>query len=144
MTTVNTANDNFLTCSECERDTPIGTQDPDDVVCDHCNPPLSAHTPGPWKIEGSCVHAPNRKVETMHGKKEAVICEMFMETKMGVQEQKANARVIIAAPNLLEALIECTSAIGAAENVTDNPKIKRSMNRSYRIGMEAIAKAKGE
>jgi hypothetical protein len=62
------------------------------------------HTPGPWtideKLEGqTCI------TSKQHGSfAEPIICRVFDSSHVPLSEQDANARLIAAAPELLEAL----------------------------------------
>jgi hypothetical protein len=64
------------------------------------------HTPGPWLTERNNVHA--GQIATVHhciGNDWVEIwTDKWAETGMGENEQEANARLIAAAPELLEAL----------------------------------------
>src|ERR1043166_1656060 len=55
----------------------------------------SAHTPGPWKAgpQGLFVVAPRNRICTLYGNRDSI----------NEAEQEANARLIAAAPELLEA-----------------------------------------
>lgn len=66
------------------------------------------HTPGPWLMDRNNVHTGT--IATVHhclGNDWADIwSDKWMETGMGEEVQEANARLITAAPELLEALAE--------------------------------------
>jgi len=55
----------------------------------------SGHTPGPWKRERLCIFCPNG----------SLIAEVHEDYFTHTSEDEANARLIAAAPELLEALI---------------------------------------
>lgn len=66
---------------------------------------MKQHTPGPWLIEAETCHTGD--IATVHNTAEkwvTIYAPHWMETGMGEQEQSANARLIAAAPDLMEAL----------------------------------------
>ena len=79
---------------------------------------MSKHTPGPWLIAESVVsrHAVTnmRRIRSKNeGLEHGAVCDVY-----GIQdgsEASANARLIAAAPDLLDALIEIVSADDAHE-----------------------------
>ena len=94
------------------------------------------HTPGPWVFNESIprtVTAPKEGYITRH------ICDMDAST-MSALEQNANARLIAAAPELLDALVDLLplAEFGAAEQ--SPPYADDSLLESARA---AIAKATG-
>lgn len=96
----------------------------------------SKHTPGPWRI-----------FETDHGSK---IIGIGSEDGAGVadagfglwggdsDEARANARLVAAAPELLEALKYLVMHCKGLDRFEGNP-----INEAIRAGREAIAKAEG-
>lgn len=65
----------------------------------------AAHTPGPWLIEAETCHTGD--IATVHhtaDKWVTIYAPHWAETGMDEHEQSANARLIAAAPDLLEAL----------------------------------------
>ena len=93
------------------------------------------HTPGPWFITGGAT----RYIEARIGDgliQEVAACGPTMADVRGYgQQQEANARLIAAAPDLLEALIELADC-GAEAWGEDRPCVKWAR--------AAIAKATGE
>lgn len=83
---------------------------------------MSKHTPGPWVDGGYDVEASDR----------TLVCSM--SGWRGPQATKANARLIAAAPELLEALKLADAALSGAN---------MNMNVVQRKVSEAIAKAEG-
>lgn len=83
------------------------------------------HTPGPWQyhvtVDGDAIVAGGGKVRVA----EALVCDV------GYEDERANARLIAAAPDLLAA---CEAMIGTAKKAGMNVSAFRA----------AIAKAKGE
>lgn len=102
---------------------------------------MTQHTPGPWKIGMRGGFNANlicdRSGEDMHT--DNAICSVFgMYQHQDVEEQKdskglANARLIAASPDLLEALL-----LFAVENKT-HTEFER-----FEVARSAIAKATGE
>jgi len=103
------------------------------------------HTPGPWRISGYN--------ENM-GYPEPVIagmvngCTAYVAVCIECQGMDdANARLIAAAPELLEALIEVTATLawnahGECRAIHDGPIMPSS--QAIEVARAAIAKAKGE
>jgi hypothetical protein len=104
------------------------------------------HTPGPWRLgkEWSTSHADiNRKtlVNVLQGAHGGVVAELwaYSNDPGQVGEMRADARLIAAAPELLEAL----------EDLLCNPNVRAAMSgltgadRLERADA-AVAKAKGE
>ena len=81
---------------------------------------MSAHTPGPWKASGNGVHAGMRCVALTH-------FEPW-------EQRAADARLIAAAPELLEAAIEL-------KDVCNRPSAARTRAEAWRKLDKAIAKA---
>lgn len=82
------------------------------------------HTPGPWKVSYT-------KISVITAENGAVIAKVNKID--GLVNLQANARLIAAAPELLEALIEC---LDCEFSVTDRAAINKAR--------AAIAKATGE
>ena len=103
------------------------------------------HTPGPWrtvhldqnKLDGNapcCVKANNRTVAWVDFWQD----ESYA-TQLQMSEQAANASLIAAAPDLLEALLSCEQVLSA----TECSGIKQLFNgQVLDIARAAIAKAK--
>lgn len=92
----------------------------------------SKHTPGPWRVYCDPCH-----YDTASDVKSD--CGQFFASvggKSGWQEQEANARLIAAAPDLLEAL-------EAIVHTWDGPAYKHFMRDNIDLAKRAIAKAKG-
>ena len=93
------------------------------------------HTRGPWLIEAENCHTGD--IATVHNTADkwvTIYAPHWMETGMGEHEQSANARLIAAAPDLLEAL-------GAAEDLLHRMGMQSS--DAYQKIDAAIAKATG-
>lgn len=96
------------------------------------------HTPGPWKLIGSCALG-----FTVHGKHECgdtdalAVCEGIKDR----QCNEANARLMAAAPDLLEALQAVIEdwelTLKAGHAIQDSPCTRAIVHK-------ALAKAKGE
>jgi hypothetical protein len=92
---------------------------------------MSKHTPGPWLIEAQNSHT--GAIATVHNTTDVWVeiwSENWIVTGMGPEEQSANARLIAAAPELLESL---EYAIRMVPELATVPGVKA-----------AIAKATGE
>ena len=103
---------------------------------------MSAHTPGPWRYlpeNGS----PTTGQHMIAGGKPGYLAEV---RDCGSGDIKANARLIAAAPDLLEALLD---ALPYVEDVLDNPEQLAcfkpgTVQRHVKAIRAAIAKATGE
>lgn len=102
------------------------------------------HTPGPWRIWSSGVLG--RGKQFIHaGKGESPCLDKSFrcvaaigELEMTPEESEANARLISAAPELLEALELCVKRMAELQEHTSYPLAWPRV-----VAMEAIAKAKG-
>jgi len=100
---------------------------------------MSKHTPGPWETDAAEHDSPYQNILVMHGQHRAV-CTVWIDDAP-VQdfnaEQRANARLIAAAPDLLafaqEFLADYQSDDGMA-----------SMKKYAGMAYAAIAKATGK
>ena len=88
---------------------------------------MSAHTPGPWGLDGNLIEGPD-------GERVACITAYSRRTP----KQKANARLIAAAPELLEALRGLLNAPDPDEVEDATPRFRAVMKAHA-----AIAKATG-
>ncbi len=68
---------------------------------------MSKHTPGPWRVTGPNVRAGHALL--------AIVCDHWADEKTPEPEKEANARLIAAAPDLLDALKEITLEHGMTE-----------------------------
>ena len=98
------------------------------------------HTPGPWKLDDRgykfIVHKPGDGYITRD------ICRMDSST-MAAFAQEANARLIVAAPELLEALDRIQDAI--QNFIEKGLRPTESVMRQWQVDARAaIAKATGE
>jgi hypothetical protein len=97
------------------------------------------HTPGPWWIEstGRKIQFGGMTFETIHieGPGEMPICFVWGN----ITEQSANARLIAAAPELLEAAESALEYMST--NIRDITETKRGEMGKLKV---AIAKARGE
>ena len=91
---------------------------------------MSKHTPGPWHVGG-----PNKcTIYDKHGQRLANSFEGVMATQRTDSECEANARLIAAAPELLDALVNLLPLISPLK-----AEIQQVANASA-----AIAKATGQ
>lgn len=91
--------------------------------------PMAAHTPGPWYVDGDGHVTANADDE--HGICRPIICERVMGFS---GDEAANARLIAAAPEMLEALRKAHSAISDLDHID---------NEVARDIYDLIAKATG-
>ena len=99
--------------------------------------PVTKHTPGPWMPH----HDKGRLYVETH--RDDVIC--MVAKGLGTQEDQANANLIAAAPELLEALQEMVA--GDAEAIAEADALgvpfPDEMLTAYRRAVAAIYKATG-
>jgi hypothetical protein len=105
---------------------------------------MSKHTPGPWEANGYHIRqriTGTRSIaEVAYTGPHHTPPNEYPKSCRLVDE--ANARLIAAAPDLLEALEKCAAVIGAPQEghwATDD-----EVNDAYDSAVAAIAKAKGE
>lgn len=105
---------------------------------------MSKHTPGPWEANGyhirQRVTGTRSIAEVAYTGPHHTPPHEYPKSCRLVDE--ANARLIAAAPDLLEALKKCAAVIGAPQEghwATDD-----EVNDAYDSAVAAIAKAKGE
>ncbi|CAB4156064.1 hypothetical protein UFOVP673_37 [uncultured Caudovirales phage] len=110
---------------------------------------MSKHTPGPWSIFTDDKHKHNAGIEAENF---SIVTIGYFDETPGIddsgvkgnteEEALANAHLIAAAPDLLEALEKCAAVIGAPQEghwATDD-----EVNDAYDSAVAAINKAKGE
>lgn len=100
---------------------------------------MSTHTPGPWLLDGTYVYQDDATGRT--------ICDCAHSKTRDRAEQVSNAKLIAAAPELLEALRDAHNLIVIARNyfpksIHNHDKFNLE-NTCAAIG-KAIAKATGE
>jgi len=104
----------------------------------------AAHTPGPWSI-GSDIHDDRIGIGSKHG---VVVFAPFIkhaDMLAGVQGID-NARLIAAAPDMLEALIECANRLRYDGDLHAQQGLETRRDASWgamRMAEDAIAKATG-
>jgi hypothetical protein len=95
---------------------------------------MSKHTPGPWlkaetRTEGFVITS----------RDELIVHSIDEYGHYGPIKTSANANLIVAAPDLLEALESMMDMIGMASS-SPNPAVRKLIEKS----LSAIARAKGE
>lgn len=115
---------------------------------------MSKHTPGPWEVKSgmSC-----RRVEDTHGGAVTIIynhqeyngeaCGSITSQNKTDDELQANARIIAAAPELLEAceaLLVMMGKQGGHRKLDDQLTWRANDEKAEATARAAIAKAKGE
>ena len=103
---------------------------------------MSAHTPGPWRVIGGGLHiasdnAPGHVIVCRTGR----LGMVGDEPKQTLARWEADAHLIAAAPDLLEALEAYHFHFGILE---ENEFINAEARRCASLARAAIAKAKGE
>lgn len=97
------------------------------------------HTPGPW-----AVHPVSARVDAFSGGTPLPVCELLWPTDDRSEgETEANAHLITAAPDMLDALEGLTPILESAEsNASGNPEWAW-VSKRINAARAAIAKARG-
>ena len=99
---------------------------------------MSKHTPGPWLTDRNNVHT--GQIATIHhclnNDWVEIWTDKWADTGLGEAEQEANARLIAAAPELLEAC-QAINALDPQESSTGD------WNEAFKLIAAAITKATG-
>lgn len=105
---------------------------------------MSKHTPGPWHI--SRPYRPNefeiRDAKSTSGK--APIAKVKGDKRSTINQAEANALLIAAAPDLLEAVESCVLWYANRDPKIDQPYPLRTQPPEIQRAMLAIAKATGQ
>lgn len=101
---------------------------------------MSEHTPGPWATDavGEYVFADGGSHPVAQVRGYGHYCKMFGDEEQAVNRMSANARLIAAAPELLEALESLYS------RVRKDKDAKKWWEYEQKMARAAIAKARGE
>jgi hypothetical protein len=108
------------------------------------------HTPGPWTFDTSGEGKPCSIITSVHDEHgpDDDVCEVYGGNTDCEKTRKANARLIAAAPELLEALMESRGAICAVlcamRRDMPNHSWIPALNKAEERSIAAIAKATGE
>jgi hypothetical protein len=97
---------------------------------------VSKHTPGPWKVSMPLIKAPARGGYYELGGVAQVLGDKHVPD---INEQEANARLIAAAPEMLEAL----KLISELDNCFDEKEYDHLKSMADKAMLNAIAKAEG-
>lgn len=115
---------------------------------------MSHRTPGPWRVSGPYVEAPSKdrrgrtkyyvvaSVSSPGANQIHEITGGYGDYEQAKQIQESNARLIAAAPELLDALERVLATIDdEADRAFPWPAEFREHSLAYRLAREAIAKA---
>lgn len=94
---------------------------------------MAEHTPGPWRYEKPKDYETNERFEFWAAD----------GTGIGECHWEKNAHLIAAAPELLEALEDCRSALDQMMGDSDLPEDDSAEMKAIQKASAAIAKAKG-
>jgi hypothetical protein len=103
---------------------------------------MSKHTPTPWhlnRLDESTLYLAHEFVETETGRS---ICGMWNPEDLNIKdsdERKANAKLILAAPDLLEALKDILICFN--DNADQQPHLGQLTENQINKAKEAVAKA---
>jgi hypothetical protein len=98
---------------------------------------MSKHTPGPWVIDDSNPNLVARLVNGVYEYVCAVEPSSFSNRECNQEQEEADARLIAAAPDLLEAL-------KMAMLDWENMRVVPPASRPHKAARAAIAKAEGK
>ncbi|HZV36620.1 MAG TPA: hypothetical protein VFB72_18730 [Verrucomicrobiae bacterium] len=99
------------------------------------------HTPGPWIADGGYIQSTTAK---MFGGGAVIVADPYVsEAFISDEEVDANARLIAAAPELLEALIDARDWLQHIMSEDAEPPLEDTGDVRDKC-TDAIAKAKGE
>jgi hypothetical protein len=98
---------------------------------------MSNHTPGPWKQFGQSQDRYLAVIDSIPDRKDRVVANCICHVALTNKDAKANAQLIAAAPELLEAL---DSLVSACDLPGDHCEVEQALPRA----IAAIKKAKGE
>lgn len=109
---------------------------------------MAKHTPGPWETDEAEHDCPSQDVVIRDAKRRG-ICRIWFDDAPVPDynaEQSANARLIAAAPELVEALERfCQIASGEPFDLTDSPKsLVTRINENRNDARALLRKIKGE
>jgi hypothetical protein len=108
---------------------------------------MAQHTPGPWSFENgiSCISHKRGEIVARNraGSQTVAQVAMFSDPSYDGDEDTANARLIAAAPELLDALEELVSDLEFDMSAGCNPRLVKSGKR-IEYARAAISKATGE
>jgi hypothetical protein len=104
---------------------------------------MSAHTPAPWAVDGT-LHSGDLDVISADGR--IAMIDDSRATGWNEPTIKANARLIAAAPDLLEAIIALLNVESAALHGARSSVANNGLDVAYHFNKAraAIAKATGE
>lgn len=104
---------------------------------------MSAHTPGPWLTDRNNTHA--AQIATIYHCINNDWVEVWTPEAFGVGEEtrEANARLISAAPDLLEALIEFSEAMRQANDTPHLIDNTHALQLAVNSARSAITKVTG-
>lgn len=107
---------------------------------------MSNHTPGPWVFSDNTKLGWKTNPYSVSVKRKGhftAVADIPNRKLLTDEEKKANARLISAAPDLLEALKEITSDYAERFDL-DDPSTNPGIKSSIKLARAAIAKATGE
>ena len=108
----------------------------------------TTHTPGPWATDEDDHDAPYQDIKINAGNR-FTVCTVWIDdapVREFNAEQQANARLIAAAPELLEALKQCRLALEPYDDVKprDWKTDREKLAFAHQAARAAIAKATGD
>lgn len=110
-------------------------------------PAAAAHTPGPWRIITQTPYGTPYPIHKIFGKTEnghdRYITEINLISDELAQEEKANARLIAAAPDMLAALEDLFTHCAMVHKHWGDNSNQKEADAAIKAARAAIAKAKG-
>jgi hypothetical protein len=91
------------------------------------------HTPGPWHISGSTVKGPHPKDPQNRLR---IVAQTVFDKGTWIDETRANARLIAAAPDLLEALQYMANVCPSIDSTGDDAHTKARATIAKATGVQ--------
>ncbi len=98
---------------------------------------MTKHTPGPWSLRGSTIRGPHLKDPEGRTR---IVAKAIWDKGTYIDETEANARLIAAAPELVEALEDLVCLAERAMRESDGEWM---VDEELRDARAAIAKVRG-
>jgi hypothetical protein len=99
---------------------------------------MNKHTPGPWSSRGRAIRGPHPKDPAGRAR---IVAKAIWDNGTYVDEAEANARLIAAAPELLEALEDLVCL--AERAMRESESGEWMVDEELRDARDAIEKARG-
>ena len=102
--------------------------------------PIAGHTPGPWRLSAAGIV----RADEPHSGRHQAVADILFCSDIPAVEREANARLIAAAPELLEALEKARLKLAYIYEVTDDTHCGNEARLTGNEIALVIAKARGQ